>query len=248
MSISSSQPHFEPAPASVSKKAMILAAGRGTRMRPLTDHCPKPLLPVAGKPLIEHHIERLVAAGYRELVINLSYLGEQIEAALGQGERWGIRIHYSREPQRLETGGGIYQALPWLSDGEQPFLVINGDVWADVDYKALPQRLSGQAHLLLVDNPEHHRRGDFYLCEGRVSEQPAESGQSALTFSGISLLHPALFAAVTATSGAAFALAPLLREAMAVGKVSGEHFQGHWVDVGTPERLRQLHARLSEKD
>lgn len=248
MSVSSRQPHFESAPVSVPKKAMILAAGRGTRMRPLTDHCPKPLLPVAGKPLIEHHIERLVAAGYRELVINLSYLGEQIEAALGQGQRWGIRIYYSREPQRLETGGGIYQALPWLSDGEQPFLVVNGDVWTDVDYRALPQRLSDQAHLLLVDNPEHHRQGDFYLREGRVSEQPTAPGQSALTFSGISLLHPRLFAQVSAASGTAFALAPLLRQAMATGDVSGEHLQGHWVDVGTPERLQQLHAWLSEKD
>lgn len=227
------------------RRAMILAAGRGSRMRPLTDQCPKPLLPVAGKPLIEHHIERLAAAGYRELVINLSYLGEQIAEALGQGERWGISIRYSCEPQRLETGGGIYQALPWLSDGEQPFLVVNGDVWTDVDYAALPQRLNGQAHLLLVKNPEHHPQGDFYLTGGRVAEQPSVPGQSALTFSGISLLHPSLFAGIDASPGTAFALAPMLRQAMAAGNVSGEQLQGYWVDVGTPQRLRQLDAQLS---
>lgn len=221
---------------------MILAAGLGTRMRPLTDHCPKPLLPVGGKPLIVHHIERLAAAGFTELVINTAHLGEQIEAALESGARWGVQIAFSREPEPLETGGGIFQALPMLSDGRAPFMLINGDIWCDVDLAALPnQPPLGLAHLLLVDNPLHHPQGDFVLHpDGTVADgSGAQSGR--LTFAGISVLHPALFAR---QSAGAFPLAPLLRQAMAEGKVSGQYHGGGWVDVGTPERLASLDEQL----
>ncbi len=224
---------------------MILAAGLGTRMRPLTDHCPKPLLKVAGKPLIQHHVERLVSCGITQLVINIAYLGEQIEAYLGDGRRWGAEIRYSKESEPLETGGGIFKALPLLSDGEQPFLLVNGDIWCDMDYRQLLSgALVGDAHLVLVDNPEHHPSGDFWLQAGWVVEELVVEDQAAsarLTFSGVSILSPRLFAEQQAGK---FALAPLLRTAMKGSRISGSHYQGYWVDVGTPERLQQLDQYL----
>lgn len=217
-------------------KAMILAAGLGTRMRPLTDHCPKPLLPAGGKPLIVHHLERLAAAGITDVVINVSYRAKQIIAALGDGSDFGVSIAWSREEAPLETGGGIRQALPLL--GEAPFLLINGDVWCDLDPARLPPLGDDLAHLVLVDNPDHHPVGDFHLDErGRVHAQ----GEPRLTFAGISLLQPAL---VADQAPGAFALVPLLRRAMAAGLVGGHHHRGAWIDVGTPERLDALDRRL----
>ena len=220
-------------------KAMILAAGLGTRMRPLTDNCPKPLLPVAGKPLIQHHIERLVSCGITELVINLAYRGEQIEGYLGDGSNWGATIHYSREGEALETGGGIFHALPALSDPKRCFLVVNGDIWSDFDYRELPSLGQDLAHLVMVDNPVHHPQGDFSLRQGRLHE--ARQGAS-LTYSGISLLSPELFSGCKAE---AFPLAPLLRAAIAAGRVGGSYFGGRWIDVGTPQRLELLRSELS---
>lgn len=217
-------------------KAMLLAAGLGTRMRPLTDHCPKPLLEVGGKPLIVHHLERLKAAGIEDVVINVSYRAEQIMAALGDGNRYGLRIHWSREDTPLETGGGIRQALPML--GEAPFLLVNGDIWCAIEPAWLAPLGNDLARLVLVDNPAHHPGGDFHLdAAGRVHG----AGQPRLTFSGISLIDPAL---VAAQAPGAFKLAPLLREAMAAGRVAGRHYRGHWVDVGTPQRLGELDQRL----
>lgn len=211
-------------------KAMILAAGKGERMRPLTLHTPKPLLPVAGVPLIEYHIRALQRAGITELVINHAWLGEQIETHLGDGAALGVSIQYSAEGEPLETGGGIFKALPLL--GESPFVLVNGDVWTDYDFTRLRQPLAGLAHLVLVDNPSHHPEGDFGLIEGQVTEQAA----TRLTYSGMAIVHPQLFAGCEA---GAFKLAPLLRHAMSVGQVSGEHYQGYWVDVGTVERLAE---------
>lgn len=229
-------------------KAMILAAGRGERMRPLTDHTPKPLLQVGGKPLIVWHIERLVRAGITELVINHAHLGMQIEQALGSGSRLGAHIRYSAEVSALETAGGIAQALPLL--GNESFVVVNGDIYCDYDFTALPalarrmQSKGDLAHLLLVDNPPHHPHGDFALHESRIlPESPILAPQSCLlTFSGIGLYHPSLFSGIA--RGTKAPLAPLLREQIACGKVSGEHYQGVWVDVGTPQRLTELDAQL----
>lgn len=218
-------------------KAMILAAGLGKRMRPLTDHCPKPLLPVARKPLIVHHLERLKRAGITEVVINVSYRSEQIMAALGDGSAYQLRIHWSHETTPLETGGGIQKALPLL--GDAPFMLINGDVWCDYLPTDTALKKDDLAHLVLVNNPDHHRTGDFALDHGRVTSH----GLPRLTFAGISLLHPALL--VNEPPGA-FALAPLLKQAMADNRVSGEHFAGHWVDVGTPERLTALEHHLTQ--
>lgn len=213
---------------------MILAAGRGERMRPLTDRIPKPLLPVAGRPLIQHHIESLARAGFCELVINHAHLGDQIEQALGDGSQWGVEISYSPEPAgALETGGGIFQALPLL--GEAPFLVVNGDIWTDYDFSRLSLPQDSLAHLVLVDNPTHNPQGDFCLANGRVSDGPGER----LTFSGIGVYHPALF---EHCKPGAFPLAPLLKAAMAQQRVSGEYYKGRWVDVGTPERLAELNG------
>ncbi|EHQ52359.1 nucleotidyl transferase [Ectothiorhodospira sp. PHS-1] len=216
-------------------RAMILAAGRGERMRPLTDHTPKPLLAVGGRPLIEHHLLRLEAAGYRDIVINLAHLGEQIRTRLGDGSGWGLRIRYSLEQTALETGGGIFQALPLL--GEDPFLVINGDVWSD--HPLTPPVLAADdlAHLILVDNPPHHPEGDFPLRNGRI---PA-TGEPRFTFAGIGWYRPALFADCRPGR---FPLAPLLRAAMVHGRVGGERHAGLWYDVGTVERLRALDDRL----
>ncbi len=214
-------------------KAMILAAGRGERMRPLTDHTPKPLLPVAGKPLIRYHLDALRAAGFTELVINTGHLGEQLPAMLGDGRDGGMQIVWSAEPpEALETGGGIFQALPLL--GPEPFLVINGDVWSDYPFIRLPAVPAGLAHLVLVDNPPQHAAGDFFLAaDGAVTE----NGEPKLTFSGISILRPELFAGCAAGR---FPLGPLLRQAMARGQVSGEYYAGDWRDIGTPERLAEL--------
>lgn len=221
-------------------KAMILAAGKGERMRPLTLHTPKPLVPVAGVPLIEYHLRGLAAAGFDEVVINHAWLGQQIEDHLGDGSRWDLRIAYSAEAEPLETGGGIFKALPLL--GEQPFVLINGDVWTDYDLARLRRPLAGLAHLVLVDNPEHHAKGDFSLAQDRVSDASGEGAR--LTFSGLSVLHPALFDGCQA---GAFKLAPLLRQAMAQGQVSGEHHPGQWIDVGTLERLAQVERVLAER-
>jgi len=217
-------------------KAMILAAGRGERMRPFTDHTPKPLLKAGGKTLIEHHLQSLAAAGVREVVINLAHLGHQIQAKLGDGSRFGLAIRYSDEGERaLETGGGIFKALPLLGDGS--FLVINGDVWCDYPFRRLALAHGDLAHLVLVDNPAHHAQGDFFLEAGRLSPTHGEK----LTFSGIGYYTPALFDDCRAC---AFALAPLLRRAAEEDKVSAEHYRGDWLDVGTPERLQALDARL----
>ncbi len=214
---------------------MILAAGRGERMRPLTDTTPKPLLSVGGRPLIEHHIEALRTAGIRELVINIAHLGDQIRSALGDGGRLGVRITYSPEPEgALETGGGIRQALPLL--GPEPFAVVNGDIWCDYPFARLPADPAGLAHLVLVDNPPEHPGGDFALEGVRVV-----SSRAGLTFAGISVLHPALF---EGQAPGRFPLAPLLRAAAKEGRVSGEHHRGRWRDVGTPARLADLEVEL----
>ena len=219
---------------------MILAAGRGERMRPLTDHTPKPLLTIAGQPLITYHLEALRAAGIVEVVINTGHLGEQLPEALGDGQRWGMRIAWSPEPpEALETGGGIFQALPLL--GKEPFIVVNGDIWTDFPltrWTQPPLTLSGLAHLVLVDNPPHHVEGDFALLE---NGQLAEQGTPRWTFSGISVLRPELFAGC---EPGRFPLGPLLRRAMAAGKVNGELYQGRWRDIGTLQRLAELDAVL----
>jgi len=220
-------------------KAMILAAGRGERMRPLTDHKPKPLLQVGGKPLIVWHIERLAQAGFRQLVINHAHLGKQIEDALGNGSRFGVSIVYSDEGEAMETAGGIANALPLL--GDEPFLVVNGDVYTDYDFSRLAGRpMDGVvAHLVLVDNPPQHAQGDFYLENGLLAEQ----GSLRLTFSGIGIYRPIFFASII--PGTKAKLAPLLHGAIAEKRVTGEHYRGDWVDVGTPERLQALDSRLS---
>ena len=233
---------FEIDPA-IAMHAMILAAGRGERMRPLTDHTPKPLLTIVGKPLIVWIIERLVRGGLTELVINHAHLGAQIEAALGDGRAWGANIQYSPEGVALETAGGIAQALPLL--GAAPFIAVNGDVWCDFDFAPLvafaQHRLAAAtlAHLVLIDNPEHNLSGDFTLSStGAIGNEPA----TRLTFAGIGVYRPALFAGVS--RGAKAALAPLLRAAATRHEASGERFAGDWVDVGTPARLAALDHRV----
>jgi MurNAc alpha-1-phosphate uridylyltransferase len=219
-------------------KAMILAAGRGERMRPLTDMTPKPLLQVGGKPLIVWHLERLAKAGFRDIVINHAHLGEQIEASLGNGARWGLSIQYSAEGQALETAGGIAKALHLL--GEAPFLVVNGDTFTDIDFHGLKAVLRSDqlAHLVLVDNPPQHPAGDFVLQNGRV----VPDGDVRLTFSGTGVYRPALFQAVQ--PGQSAKLAPLLRDAIAMGKVTATHHRGVWHDIGTPQRLHELDTQL----
>lgn len=217
-------------------RAMILAAGRGERMRPLTDKLPKPLLPAGGRTLLEHLIDALARAGYRDLVVNHSYLGTAIEQALGDGTKYGVHIRYSPEPEgALETGGGIHRALPLLGDW---FLVVNGDIWTDYPFGRLSGPPPGLAHLVLVDNPAHHPGGDFVLEAGTVLEGDAPR----LTFAGIGVYRSALFAGC---APGRFPLAPLLRRAMGTGGVSGEHYRGQWFDVGTPERLRELDRMLT---
>jgi len=222
---------------------MILAAGRGERMRPLSDRVPKPLLPVAGRPLIVHLIERLARAGFSELVVNVSHLAAHIERALGDGSRHGVRILYSREEQALETGGGIAYALPFL--GDAPFVALNSDIYCDFDFgrlaaaRAALERGALAAHLVLVDNPPHHPAGDFSFAGGKVSAE----GMPRLTFSGIGAYSPALFAGVE--RGAKCQLVALLRPAMAQGRVAGEQHRGLWTDVGTPQRLADLERQLA---
>ncbi len=219
-------------------KAMILAAGLGTRMRPLTDHTPKPLLQAGGKPLIVWHLEKLAAMGFKEIVINIAWLGWQIPEALGDGSQWGLRLYYSDEQAEtaLETAGGIIKALPLL--GAEPFLVVNGDVWCDYPY--LPRVLAPEtlAHLILVDNPAHHPQGDFALEAGRARNE----GRQRFTFSGLGYYHPRLF---TGLDYGKRALAPVLRAAIAQDLISAEHYQGTWLDIGTPERLAELDQSLN---
>ena len=218
------------------RRAMILAAGRGERMRPLTDSVPKPMLEVGGRPLIAHLIEALVRAGFGQLVINHSHLGGQIERYFGDGRAFGARIVYSPEPVALETGGGILKALTLL--GKEPFVAINGDIWTDYPFDRLPSDPPGLAHLVLVDNPVHNRAGDFSLERQNVHA----NGPTKLTFSGIGVYRPELF---NASQPGKFPLTPLLRAAMARGLVTGEHFRGRWFDIGTPERLKHLEDLLS---
>lgn len=225
--------------------AMILAAGRGERMRPLTDSLPKPLLPAGGRPLIAWHLDKLAAAGVRDVVVNHAHLGHLIESTLGHGDGFGLRLHYSPETEALETAGGIANALPLL--GDAPFVVINGDVFTDFPYDALvraagsmtrhPGRL---AHLVLVDNPSHHPAGDFSLDEGLA--RAGDGAEPKLTFSGLGCYRPGLFAGIVPGSKAK--LAPLLVAAMRDDRVSAEHHRGYWLDVGTPQRLAELDARL----
>ncbi|MGL5948273.1 MAG: N-acetylmuramate alpha-1-phosphate uridylyltransferase MurU [Aeromonas sp.] len=219
--------------------AMILAAGRGERMRPLTDALPKPLLPVGGKPLIVHHLEKLKAAGITQVVINHAWLGEKLVVALGDGTALGVTIRWSAEATALETAGGIVQALPLL--GPTPFLVINGDTWLECDYAALANIALGDdlAHLWLVPNPAQHPEGDFALHDGRVQ---ARGSAPAFTFSGVGVYHPAAFAACLP---GAQKLAPLLRQWMAQERVAGAMLPGAWRDIGTVERLTALDLALS---
>lgn len=233
-------------------KALIFAAGLGERMRPLTNHTPKPLLVAGGKPLIVWHLEKLAAIGIRDVVVNTSWLADQFPATLGDGERWGLRLHFSYEgPTPLETGGGMWHALATLADGDSPWLAVNGDIWSDYDFANLPRSLDGDAHLVLVDNPAQHPRGDFALDAGGCLR---DEGEARLTFSGIGLYRPTLFARWREIIGDApganetpprFKLAPLLRASMAQGRVTGEHHAGRWTDVGTPERLSRLDAELT---
>jgi MurNAc alpha-1-phosphate uridylyltransferase len=213
-------------------KAMLLAAGRGERMRPLTDHIPKPLLRIGGQTLIERHLQALAQAGIQEVVINHAHLGGQLVAAIGDGSAYGVTVAYSSEPPgALETGGGICHALPLL--GTDPFLVVNADIWTDFPFATLPARPDGLAHLVLVDNPAHHPGGDFSLQDQRV----AALGPVRLTFGGIGVYRRELFAGCRAEP---FPLAPLLRRAMDAGKVGGEYYSGTWFDIGTPQRLEEV--------
>lgn len=222
-------------------KAMILAAGRGERMRPLTDTCPKPLLPAGGKPLIVWHIERLAAAGFTDLVINHAHLGDQIEAALGDGSAFGVRIAYSPEPPgALETAGGIRHALPFL--GDTPFLVINGDIFCDIPLAPLREQpdFVDLAHLVLIPNPEHNPQGDFALDDGRLRNDP----DHRFTFSGVGVYHPMFFSQLS--DGQPAKLAPLLRTGADADAISGEVHTGRWIDVGTPARLAALDQQLRQ--
>ncbi|MGH8551006.1 MAG: N-acetylmuramate alpha-1-phosphate uridylyltransferase MurU [Methylococcales bacterium] len=219
-------------------KAMILAAGRGERLRPLTDTLPKPLLPVAGKPVIEYTIESLVAAGFRDIVINLAYLGELIESALGNGGRFEARLRYSNEGESgLETAGGIVHALPLL--GDTPFLVVNGDILTDFPFARLRKIETDSAYLVLVANPSHHRGGDFAIQDNRIGTR----GDSRFTFSGIGVYSPAFFAGCSPGKSP---LAPLLRDAMDRGLVGGEFYAGFWRDLGTVERFREAEQRVAQ--
>ncbi|MEQ1543856.1 N-acetylmuramate alpha-1-phosphate uridylyltransferase MurU [Methyloglobulus sp.] len=218
-------------------KAMILAAGRGERMRPLTDHTPKPLLSVAGRPLIEHTINQLVSAGFTEIVINHAHLGQQIEDKLGNGAHLGAKIIYSPEDeQALETAGGIINALPLL--GNEPFLVVNGDIATDFPFAELKKIPVDLAHIVLIDNPPHHPQGDFALD---ISGNVIENDKQRYTFSGIGLYHPDLF---SKNPPGKSKLAPLLREAITAKKATGQHYSGFWMDIGTPERLQELDRHL----
>ena len=230
-------------------KALIFAAGLGERMRPLTDHTPKPLLQAGGKPLLAWHLEKLAAIGVRDVVVNTSWLAQRFPEVLGDGSRWGLHLHYSYEgPTPLETGGGMLHALRLL--GDAPFLAVNGDIWTDFDFARLPREPRGDAHLVLVDNPQHHPGGDFALDDdGAVRSD----GAAKLTFSGIGVYRPDVLrdwrhvigdAAGAHDTPPRFRLAPLLRAALARDAVSGEHHRGRWTDVGTPQRLVELDRAL----
>jgi MurNAc alpha-1-phosphate uridylyltransferase len=217
-------------------KAMLLAAGRGERMRPITDTLPKPLVSVGGRPLIAWHLAALARAGFREVLINLSWLGEQVHAALGDGRDFGVAISYSDEgPVPLETGGGIFRAVPQLGPG--PFLVVNADIWTDIDFAALALEQGAQARLVLIPNPAHHPRGDFGLDDDLVVSRERDR----FTYSGVGVYRPEFFAGCSAGR---FPLLPLLNRAIAGAQVRGQVHRGEWCDVGTPERLAQLDARV----
>ena len=217
-------------------KAMVLAAGRGERMRPITDTLPKPLVPVAGKPLIVYHLERLAAAGVRDVVVNLSWLGERIRAALGDGGDYGLSISYSEEgPVPLETGGGIFKALPLLGPG--PFLVVNGDTWSDIDYSHLALEDGANGRIVLVPNPTHNLRGDFGVEGDFVVDRPTDR----FTYSGVGVYRPEFF---DGCSPGRFPMLPLLKRAIAARVLRGELHGGEWCDVGTPERLAALDAEV----
>ncbi len=219
-------------------RAMILAAGRGERMKPLTDHCPKPLLALAGKPLMVYHIEKLVALGIRDIVINSAWLSEQIQSQIADGSAFGANVSHSVEHEGgLETAGGIIKALPLL--GEEPFIVVNGDIWTDYDFAHLPQQLPDSlAHLVFVDNPEHNEAGDFAITHGKV----CQNSEPKYTFSGIAVYRPELFAGCKVEKAP---LPPLWRRYMDDGLIGGELYHGLWTDVGTPIRLQQLEQQLS---
>ena len=219
-------------------KAMILAAGRGERLRPLTDSTPKPLLKVGDKSLIEYHLYKLAQAGIKEVIINTAWLGEQIQQTLGNGEKYNLNIHYSDEgDQALETAGGIIKALPLL--GDEPFLIINGDIFTDYDFKQLVNlKLNGEAHLVMVENPDHNHQGDFALDNGWLKN----SGEQLYTYSGIGIYTKQFFAGYPE---GITALAPILKEKIAQQKVSGELFKYAWTDVGTKERLQQLNEQAN---
>ena len=229
-------------------KALIFAAGLGERMRPLTDTTPKPMLVVGGKPLVEWHLEKLAAIGIQDVVINTSWLAHQFPVALGNGERWGLRIRYSFEgPTPLETGGGMWNALPLL--GDDPFLLVNGDIWTDFDFARLPREPDGLAHLVMVDRPAHATHGDFALdAEGFVRADRAHR----LTYAGLGVYRPQLLdgweqvvdATHVSDGKPKFQLAPILRARMGQGVIRGEHHRGRWTDVGTPQRLAKLDAEL----
>jgi MurNAc alpha-1-phosphate uridylyltransferase len=226
-------------------KAMVLAAGKGERMLPLTLSTPKPLLEAGGKTLIHYQIEKLAAAGFTNLVINHAWLGEQVEAAIGDGTDLGVTITWSREVEPLETAGGIIQALPILQVGNNvgSFVCVNADIFTDFPFASLVP-LDGidlHAHLVLVKNPAHHPEGDFVLEDGKIRE--AQEGEDTLTYSGIAVYHPSLFAGIALGRRS---VVPLLKQAMAEGRVSGEYYGGRWFDIGTPERLKELDALLME--
>ncbi len=233
-------------------KALIFAAGLGERMRPLTDTTPKPLLRVGGKRLVEWHLEKLSALGVEEVVVNTAWLAEQFPATLGDGARWGLRITYAHEGATpLETGGGMWNALPLL--GDAPFVLVNGDVWTDYDFTRLPREPDGLAHLVMVDRPPQATRGDFALdADGLLRD----TGADLLTYSGIGMYRPQLLdgwrgivnAPAHVDGKPKFPLAPLLRAHMAEGRITGEHHRGRWTDVGTPERLARLDAELAGQD
>ncbi len=225
-------------------KVMILAAGKGERMRPLTEHTPKPLLPVNGKPLIAYHLEKLAAAGLHDVVINHAWLGQQLEDRLGDGRRFGLSIRYSPEGEPLETAGGILRALPLL--GEEAFMVINGDIWTDYAFEKLPRIDPARClcHLVMVDNPVHHPQGDFVLGSKAELKLPAAVSDTCLTYSGIGVFHPRLFDSLVPGR---HALLPLLLKAMQAGLASGEHYRGQWYDIGTVARLQALEQALRQR-
>lgn len=240
-------------------RALVFAAGLGERMRPLTGHTPKPLLQAGGQPLVAWHLEKLAAMGVREVVLNTSWLADRFPQVLGDGSRWGLRLHFAYEgPEPLETGGGMLHALELLAGGaDVPFLAVNGDIWTDYDFRHLPGDPEGLAHLVLVDNPAHHPDGDFLLeADGRVRHQSPDgaAGGTRLTFAGLGVYRPGLLHgwrdAIGTVPGVEavpprFRLAPLLQAAMARGRVTGEHHRGRWTDVGTPKRLAALDAEIA---